>query len=94
METDSYDNPLTTTSSAASAAFDDGARHILQSTYGAREAFEAAVKAAPGFALGLDGVARGLMAEARGAEAKAAWARAAGAASSRRSSASRTDASR
>jgi hypothetical protein len=49
---DRYGNDLTTTSEAARDAYVAGVDHILAATWGARDAFEAAIEADSGFRTG------------------------------------------
>lgn len=58
MLQDRYGNTLTTQSSTARDAYVDGIDRFLAAQSGAEEAFEAAVAADPGFALGQIGLAR------------------------------------
>ena len=58
---DRYDNPISTTIPAARDAYDTGIKQLLSSNFGALDAFEAAVTADPGFALGHAARARALM---------------------------------
>jgi tetratricopeptide (TPR) repeat protein len=58
---DHYDNALSTSSQAACTAYDAGLAAFLSGNYGAVEHFEAAVEAAPGFALGHAALARARM---------------------------------
>ena len=61
MLRDRYANTLTTSSPVARDAYVSGVDHILAATHGAVEAFEAAVGADRGFALGHAGLARARM---------------------------------
>jgi len=58
---DQYDNPLSTKSTKARDAYDAGTRDFLAARYGAIEAYETAVTADPGFALGHAALARARM---------------------------------
>ncbi len=78
MLEDRYGNALTTDSDAARNAYVEGVDHILAATYGARDAFENALKVDPEFGLAEAGLARALMYEGDMAGAKAASARATG----------------
>ena len=75
-QTDHYGNPLTTSLDAARAAYDQGLHLFLGGEYGAVGAFEAAVAADPGFALGHAGLARARMMGGDMPGAKAAIAQA------------------
>ncbi len=63
MLADRYGLPLTTNLPEAQSAYITGVDHILAATFGASEAFGAAVAADPGFALGHVGLARARMYE-------------------------------
>ena len=71
---DHYGNPLTTASDAARTAYDRGVAHFLAATWGATDAFEAAIAADPRFALAHVGLARARMMAGDMAGAKAAQA--------------------
>ena len=71
---DHYDNPISTTSQAACDHYIAGVDHFLAATYGAQQAFEAAITADPGFALGHAAHARALMMAGDMAAAKTAIA--------------------
>lgn len=73
---DRYGNALGTTSDAAAAAYRKGVDHILEASFGATDAFHAAVEIDPGFALGHAGLARALMYDADMAGARAAISKA------------------
>jgi tetratricopeptide (TPR) repeat protein len=74
MLPDRHGNPLSTASQAARDAYVTGVDHILAATFGAVDAFERAVAADPGFALGHVGLARARMYEGDMAGAKTAIA--------------------
>lgn len=78
MLKDRYDNPLTTASEAARDHYVDGINRLLGGYGGIVRAFEQAVEADPGFAIGHAGLARGrqFCADAAGAKAAMADARA------------------
>lgn len=59
--TDRYDNPLTTGSAAARDAYVEGVDLFLAARFGAIQAFDRALEADPGFALGHAGLARARM---------------------------------
>ena len=61
MFEDRYGNPLTCASNIARDHYIDGVDHLLSSTFGAVEAFEAAIENDPAFALGFIGLARAHM---------------------------------
>ncbi len=61
MRNDGYGNPMSTGSDAARDAYVEGVDHILAATHGAKEAFERAIEADPGFALAHTGLARAQM---------------------------------
>lgn len=73
---DGYGNRISTASADACANYDRGVQLFLAADYGATGAFEAAVAADPGFALGHAGLARALMMGGRMQDARAAMARA------------------
>jgi tetratricopeptide (TPR) repeat protein len=73
---DGYGNSISTGSQEARDRYDHGVHLFLGANQGAPGAFEAAVAADPGFALGHAASARALMMEGRMADAKAAIARA------------------
>ncbi|MCY4336800.1 MAG: tetratricopeptide repeat protein [Litoreibacter sp.] len=75
MLEDRYGNSLSTKSSAARDAYTRGVDHILSATYGATQAFEAALADDPEFALAEVGLARSKMYEGDMAAAKAALER-------------------
>lgn len=58
---DHYENPVTTTSTAARDAYDRGVRLFLSGQYGPIAEFDTCVAADPGFALGHAGLARARM---------------------------------
>ena len=76
MLSDRYGNQLSTASPAARDAYVEGVDLTLSGNYGAFEAFERAVAADAGFALGHAGMARAAQIVARGAAAREAMARA------------------
>lgn len=78
MQPDRYGQPLSTGSAAARDAYVTGVDHILAATYGACEAFAAAIEADAGFALAHAGLARARMYAGDMAGAKAAIADAEG----------------
>ncbi|MGI9479630.1 MAG: tetratricopeptide repeat protein [Hyphomicrobiaceae bacterium] len=72
MLTDRYDNQLSTTSGVARDAYIEGVDLVLSGNYGAEHAFQRAVDADEGFALGYAGLARAEQVMARGPAARAA----------------------
>jgi hypothetical protein len=74
---DRYGNDLTTTSEAARDAYVAGVDHILAATWGARDAFEAAIEADSDFALAHIGRGRAAMYDGDMAVARASVDRAA-----------------
>lgn len=73
---DSYGNVISTTSPVAQENYDRGIHLFLGAEYGAGDAFQAAVEADPGFALGHAALARAAMMAAQMPIAKAAIAKA------------------
>ncbi|MES0883887.1 tetratricopeptide repeat protein [Roseibium sp. SCP14] len=73
--TDEYGNAISTSSSRARDHYDQGLQLFLGANYGAIEAFEDAIAADPGFALGHAAHARALMMSARMPEAKVSIAK-------------------
>lgn len=73
---DGYGNAISTRVVEACVQYDLGVQHFLAANYGATRAFEAAIKADPGFALGHAGLARVLMMEGRMPQAKQSLANA------------------
>jgi hypothetical protein len=71
---DRYGNDLSTRSDAARDRYVTGVDCLLSGNHGGRQAFEAAVAADPGFALGHAGLARAAMVDSDMAGAKAALA--------------------
>ncbi|UWQ18973.1 tetratricopeptide repeat protein [Jannaschia sp. M317] len=76
MQTDSYDNPLSTRSEVAQGHYNEGLDRILVAGAHPSAAFRAAVEADDGFALGHAGLARACQFEGDGPGAQAAIARA------------------
>ena len=72
MQKDRYGNVLTTSSADARDGYVEGVDLVLSGNYGAEEAFQRAVDADEGFALGFAGLARAAQVMARGAAARAA----------------------
>lgn len=72
MHKDRYGNPLSTTSASARDAYIEGVDLVLSGNYGAEEAFQRAVDADDGFALGYAGLARAAQVMAHGPAARAA----------------------
>jgi len=72
MQTDRYGNELSTESAAARDAYIEGVDLVLSGNYGAEHAFQRAVDADDGFALGFAGLARAQQVMTRGAAARAA----------------------
>lgn len=76
MQTDRYGNALSTSSAAARDAYVEGVDLVLSGNYGAEHAFQRAVEADEGFALGYAGLARANQVMARGTEARNAMSKA------------------
>ena len=83
MQTDRYGNVLSTNSAAARDAYVEGVDLVLSGNYGAEEAFQRAVDADDGFALGFAGLARAAQVMAHGAAAREAMDKAVELAASR-----------
>ena len=83
MQTDRYGNVLSTNSATARDAYVEGVDLVLSGNYGAEEAFQRAVDADDGFALGFAGLARAAQVMAHGAEAREAMDKAVELAASR-----------
>jgi hypothetical protein len=69
MLKDRYDNPLTTSSGVARDAYVDGVDRLLAADIGAEQAFQRAIEADDGFALGHAALARAWQILAKGTEA-------------------------
>ena len=76
MFKDRYGNPIGTASEAARDAYINGVDRLLAADTGTEQAFERAVAADDGFALGHAALARARQVSAKGAEAAASMARA------------------